>query len=265
MARAVAILLSIAAGIISIIGLASIFSGAYYEVVAITSLLEAAKVITAVWLRLFWNEMPKHIKKYLVIAVVVLMGITSLGIYGFFARAHIKQQVAIENNETSKIAAIEARIKIQKDKIADFDKQTEQLDTALNTMATKGRARDAKSAITEANKQRETRNQFLKSKADELEVLGKLEEEKAVIDAKIKEFEVEVGPLKYLAALFYENPSKEQLEHAVRILIMTLIFVFDPLAIALLVASNYLIKPKEVLVENKSNKKRMSVLDLSDM
>lgn len=251
LARFVAICLSIAAACISVIGLAAIFSGAVLEVSIIAALLESAKVISAVWLHGHWKYISSNIKIYLSVAVIVLMGITSIGIYGFFARAHIKQQVAMETGEVAKIPALEAKIKIEREKIEDAEKQVLQIDSALSAITEKGRARDAKFALTETKKQREDRNKFLVDKAKSLEVIGGLEAEKAQIDAKVKQYEVEVGPLKYVAALIYgSDATKEQLEHSVRILIMVLVFVFDPLAIALLVAANtFSLPPKQHMID----------------
>lgn len=251
-ARLIAILLSVAAGVISVIGMGAIFSGEYWIVVVITSLLEATKVIAATWLHAYWDEISRKLKFYLSLAVVVLMAITSIGIYGFLSRAHIKQQVAFETGEVSKLPGLEARINIERERIADYEKQINQIDTALTAMTEKGKSRDAKKAIDEANKQRQTRNGFLEEKAKALDRIGELESEKTQVEAQVKSYEVEVGPLKYVAALYYgSNATTEQLESAVRILILLLVFVFDPLAIALLVASNTVAgktKPEEVAV-----------------
>lgn len=242
MARLIAILLSVAAGVISVIGMGAIFSGEYWIVVAITSLLEATKVIAATWLHAYWEEISRKLKLYLSLAVVVLMAITSIGIYGFLSRAHIKQQVAFETGEVSKLPGLKARINIERERIADYEKQINQIDTALTAMTEKGKSRDAKKAIDEANKQRQTRNGFLEEKAKALDRIGELEAEKTKVEAQVKSYEVEVGPLKYVAALYYgSNATTEQLENAVRVLILLLVFVFDPLAIALLIASNAIV------------------------
>ena len=253
LARLIAILLSIAAGVISVIGLAAIFSGAWIEVIAIAGLLEAAKVIVATWLHGHWDVISRQLRIYLSIAVIVLMGITSLGIYGFFARAHIKQQVAIETGEVSKIPALEARIANEREKIADYNLQIAAIDSALKAITEKGKARDAKDALKLSKSERKGRDDLVEKKAQSLEVIGTLQAEKSVLDAKIKEFEVEVGPLKYIAAMVYGgDASKDQMEAAVRGLIVVLIFVFDPLAIALLMASNGVSRRQEDVIDGGS-------------
>ena len=131
LARTVAIVLSIAAGTISVVGLANIFSGAYWAVVIVASILEVAKVVTAAWLDHHWKLIRFQLKLYLCIAILVLMGITSLGIYGFFARSHIEQQAQMQTGEVSKIPLVQMKIDQEKQKLTDFDKQIEQLDKSL--------------------------------------------------------------------------------------------------------------------------------------
>jgi len=167
------------------------------------------------------------------------MGITSLGIYGFFARSHIEQQAQMQTGEVSKIPLVQMKIDQEKQKLTDFDKQIEQLDKSLQAITDKGKSsKDAKSAVQETDKQRKNRTELVNQKSAVFDSISKLELEKAQLQNTVKKQEVEVGPLKYLASLFNDNVTEQHLEQAVRILILCLIFVFDPLAIALIVASN---------------------------
>ena len=239
-ARIVAIIISIAAGTISVIGLASMFSGAFIAVIIVASLLEVAKVVTAAWLEQHWKTFGVKLKCYLVSAVVVLMLITSLGIYGFFARAHIEQQIQMTTGETSRLPLIESKIKVERQKLGDLDKQIALIDTAVSAMTEKSRAtKDAKSALAAAQQQRKTRDGLVASKDSIFAAITELETEKSRLENVVKKNEVEVGPLKYLAKLYYGEANASNLEHAVQMLILTLVFVFDPLAIALLLASNH--------------------------
>lgn len=239
-ARLVAVLISIAAGTISVIGLAAIFSGAFWAVVIVASILEVAKVVTATWLEQHWKYLGWKLKGYLVSAVVVLMLITSLGIYGFFARAHIEQQIQMTTGETSRLPLIVSKITVERQKLEDLDKQIAQIDNALSAMTEKSKAtRDAKSALTESKNQRKSRDELVARKDSIFEGLTTLEAEKSRLENVVKKHEVEVGPLKYLANLYYGEANENQLEQAVRFLILTLVFVFDPLAIALFIAANH--------------------------
>ena len=255
LARTVAIVLSIAAGTISVVGLANIFSGAYWAVVIVASILEVAKVVTAAWLDHHWKLIRFQLKLYLCIAILVLMGITSLGIYGFFARSHIEQQAQMQTGEVSKIPLVQMKIDQEKQKLTDFDKQIEQLDKSLQAIIDKGKSsKDAKSAVQETDKQRKNRTELVNQKSAVFDSISKLELEKAQLQNTVKKQEVEVGPLKYLASLFNDNVTEQHLEQAVRILILCLIFVFDPLAIALIVASNTKVSYYKMYQQSKVRK-----------
>lgn len=236
----VAIVLSIAAGTISVIGLAAIFSGAFYQVIAVASILEIAKVVTATWLHTNWHQIRVQLKCYLVIAVAVLMLITSLGVYGFFARAHIDQQISIQTGESSQIPLVSMKIEQEKHNLSDIERQISQIDNAVAAMTEKGKAtRDAKAALTEAQRQRQTRQQLVNQRQQIADKIAALQLEKSKLENSVRRHEAEVGPLKYLANTIYGNATADQLEHAVRLLILTLVFVFDPLAIALIIAASH--------------------------
>lgn len=250
--RCIAIVLSVAAGLISVFGLAAIFSGSYWEVVAVAAILEMSKVVTAAWLHKYWNETSIKLKTYLSIAVVVLMAITALGVYGFFARAHIEQQAALASGEASQIPLVKFNIDNEKSKMADIDAAIAQIDTSLKAMTEKGNAKDAQRALDGSEKNRKERKSLVSQKADIQKNIVALELEKIKLENTVKKQEVEVGPLKYLANLYYGNANTDQLEKAVRLLILTIVMVFDPLAVAMLLASNQTQKPKrELSVEER--------------
>lgn len=250
LALSVAIVLSLASGIISVLGLAAIFSGSYVGVIIVASILELAKVVTAAWLNRHWDQISKKLRYYLVAAVVVLMAITSLGIYGFFSRAHIEQQVTMATGDTSKIPILESNILGEKDKARGIDEQIKQINDALNAMTSKGKSGDAKKAIDEATKQRKTIEELRTQKNDYLLKASEYEQQKLLLTNEKKKHEIEVGPLKYLANLYYGSANTDQMEHAVRMLILVLVFVFDPLAIALVIAAGHSFeKPKPKILD----------------
>lgn len=258
MAIFIAICLSVCAGVISVYGLAAIFSGAFYQVLAVAAILETSKVITATWLHRYWKVIGNSIKVYLSIAVVVLMAITSLGIYGFFSRAHIEQQVNFAMGEISQLPVLEQKISTEKTRLADIEKQLSFIDNSLSAMLTAKKTKDARQALVEADKQKKTRTELTSRKNEILEELTRLETSKIKIETVAKQHEVEVGPLKYLANLYYGDASQVQLENAVRILILTIVFVFDPLAISLLIATGVKsqIQPEEKYTAVKVYRKK---------
>jgi hypothetical protein len=173
------------------------------------------------------------------------MGITSLGIYGFFSRAHIEQQVSMATGDTSKIPILDSQISGERDKIVGIDQQIKQVNDALTAMTVKGKSNDAKRAIDEAARQRKPLEELRQQKNVILSKIGELETSKLLLMNEKKKQEVEIGPLRYIANWYYGDASEEQLEHSVRVLILALVFVFDPLAIALVIAAGHKFdKPK---------------------
>jgi hypothetical protein len=230
MAIVVAIALSFTASIISVFGLAAIFSGSFWEVIGVASILEIAKVITATWIHRYWNTTSQSLKVYLSGAVVILMFITSLGIYGFFSKAHIEQQVAITTGDSSRVSVLETKLNNERSNLDNVNRQLGFIEASLKSLS-------GVKALAEAEKQKKSIN-TLTLKRDEIqEKIIKLETEKSLLDNSVKKQEIKVGPLKYLANLYYGSANHEQLEVAVRMLILVIVFVFDPLALALIIAA----------------------------
>lgn len=230
-----ALVISFVAGWYSIIGLTAIFSASFWPVVIMGSVLEVGKVVTSSWLYRNWHVAPKLIRAYLTGAVIILMFITSMGIFGFLSRAHIEQTLSMNTGTVDNIAIIETRIQNEQSKIADIDKQIQQIDNALAKLTEKGQA---KTALQQAERQRKTRDQLVSTKDAVVQKMSELKVEKVKLESEVKKIEAEVGPLKYIAALIYEDADTNTLEKAVRWVIILIVLVFDPLAILLLIAAN---------------------------
>lgn len=228
--------LSVVAGYYSIIGLATLFMGAFWSVVIMGTVLELGKLVTVSWLYHNWNDATKFIKTYMLFSVAVLMLITSLGIFGFLSKAHIEQKLKLETGVTSQIKIIDNKIKIKQDSIIDLDKQISVIDDALNKMIA---SNQAKSSLAAADKQRKTRERLVLEKNKLIIEMNELNSEKLKNQAEYKKIEAEVGPIKYVAELFYSDSDDKTLDIAVRYVILLLILVFDPLAIILLLAFNH--------------------------
>jgi len=218
----------------SIVGLMSIFSGAAIAIAIMGVVLEVGKLITASWLYRNWKTASLLMKMYLIPAIVILMIITSLGIFGFLSRAHIEQNAPVSTIENSiqrlnqQIDAEELNINRNQKILAQLDKsidvyfEMEYISKGLEERANQAEERQAlNSAITESTDR-----------------ITELELEKLSLQSQIDDIKVEVGPIKYVAELFYENAEAE-LENTVRILILIIVFVFDPLAVMLLIAGNH--------------------------
>jgi hypothetical protein len=224
----------------SVAGLVSIFSAAIVPIVVMGVALEVSKLIATLWLKLNWNRAPIFIKAYMTIAVGILMIITSMGIFGFLSKAHSDQSL-VSGDVQSKIAVYDEKIKVAKDNIDANRRALKQMDEAVDQVM--GRSQDEKGAdkaVAIRKGQAKERARLLSDIATEQKTITKLSEERAPIAAEVRKVEAEVGPIKYIAAFVYgDNPDANVLEKAVTWVIIIIVSVFDPLAVILLLASQY--------------------------
>lgn len=222
----------------SIAGLAAIFAAAKIPIIIMGSVLEAGKLVTASWLYRNWKVSPFLLKSYLTVAVIVLMFITSMGIFGYLSKAHIDQTITVGDNSIQ-IEQIDIKINRQQKRIDDADMVISQLDEAVNTLIEYDRIRGETGAIATRESQKEERDNLNNIIDDASNVISELQVEKALLSKEQIQIEAEVGPIKYIAELIYgESTTRDILEEAVRFVILTIIFVFDPLAVLLLIAAN---------------------------
>jgi len=235
LALLVALALSAVSAYYSIIGLATIFASAFIPVVLMGSVLELGKLVTASWLYNNWHHTPRVLKYYLTSSVIVLMFISSMGIFGFLSKAHIEQSLSINTGTADQVAIIQNKIDFEKQSIADLDKQIAQIDAAINKMTDRGQAANS---LRAAEQQRRQRDVFVSRKDTHVKNISALTTERIKLESEVKKLEAEVGPLKYIAELVYDNADGNQLEKAVRYVIIIIVLVFDPLAVLLLIAAN---------------------------
>lgn len=278
----------------SIIGLTTIFPGVFWSIVIMGTALEIGKLVTAVWLHRNWKTASRLIKYYLAVAVVILSGITSMGIFGFLSKSHIEQETGsfqyssqismldkkLESIESKKLS-LETQKKtneqLKKDDYLSLERLNQRLkdlDNIIAQIRDKGGFSTSSKIEKENNNQANERSSITKSKEDiqnRLEIyrlklednifpeLEKLEEnyllinlDKSKLESKLKELEAEIGPIKYIAELVsdFGGPNVNS-ESAVRIVILILIFVFDPLAILLVVAASATFKDIKGSSESK--------------
>ena len=230
-----AIAISLIAAGYSILGLATLFAGAAVPIIAMGSALEVGKLVAASWLYHNWREdIPRALKAYLFTAIIVLIFITSIGIFGFLSKAHLDQVRPTGNNEVQ-IALIDKQINQQNLIIDRAENTLDRLDKALDVYIAK---EYVSRGLKERKKQKEERdflNGEIKKAMDEI---ARLTSEKGNIEIEQLKIEADVGPLKYVAELIYGDNAKDHFDEAVRIIILILIFVFDPLAVLLLIAAN---------------------------
>ena len=235
----VALALSTIAAYYSIIGLTAIFAGAVIPIIVMGSILEIGKIVTTVWLRKYWHRCGILLKLYLVPAVVLLALLTSMGIFGFLSKAHTETGL-VSGDSQAKLALYDEKIKTQRDNIELARKALQQMDSQVDQRLARGDSEQgAERAVQIRRQQQGERAKLQKEIGDAQKEIQRLNEERAPIAAENRKIEAEVGPIKYIAALIYgDDTDNNMLEAAVRWVIILLVIVFDPLAIALVLAAN---------------------------
>jgi hypothetical protein len=230
----------------SIAGLTAIFSGVFVPIIIMGAVLEVGKIVTTVWLHVNWNKINTFIKYYLSVAVVVLMFVTSMGIFGFLSRAHIDATSSVGDNQLI-IEQLDQTIAVERQRITDSRSILLQMDAAINNILNQSAnqrtvdsqrggqiANQANTLRTRQKKERDNLNAIIdvanKRIADLNQQRLKLQQSQAKVEA-------EVGPIKYIAQLIYgDEVNKDLMERAVRWVIIIIVAVFDPLAICLVLA-----------------------------
>jgi len=253
-----AISISVIAAGYSIIGLATLFAGAVVPIIMMGSALEVGKLVAASWLYHNWNsDVPRLLKAYLFSAIIILVFITSMGIFGFLSKAHLDQVKPTSSNKI-KIELLDNQIKSQQLIIDRSQKTLTLLDKALEVYINK---EFVTRGLQERKKQEPERlelNTAIKEASNEI---GKLSEEKGTLSLEQNKIEAEVGPIKYVAELIYGENAEDNFDSAVRIVILILIFVFDPLAVLLLIAANISLRQWRM---RKQSVKLQNEIDLQD-
>jgi len=247
-----AISISVIAAGYSIMGLATLFAGAVVPIIAMGSALEVGKLVAASWLYNNWRNklVPKTIKLYLTFAVVVLIFITSMGIFGFLSKAHLDQVQPTSSNNI-KIELIDNQIKQQNLIIFRANKTLTLLDKTLEKYVdmeyvTRG--------LKEREKQKPERDALTLAINGASDKIAELSDKKGALQLEQDKIEAEVGPIKYIAELIYGDEAKDHFDKAVRWVIIVLIFVFDPLAVLLLIAANISLRSRKVAKEEDEAK-----------
>jgi len=241
-----ALILSAIAAFYAVAGLVAIFAASALSIMVMGGALEAAKLVVASWLYRNWKEIPVLMKTYFTIALLILMMLTSMGIFGYLSKAHLDQAVPT-GDITAKLNLIDEKIKTQKENIDAARKQLSQLD--LQVDQTLNRTTEA-SGVDRSVQIRRSQTKERASLYREIETtqaeIAKLNQERAPIATEVRKVEAEVGPIKYIAALIYGDTLDDNLlESAVRIVIIMIVLVFDPLAVLMLIAWNREQRKKE--------------------
>jgi len=233
-----ALVISISAAVYSILGLTAIFAAAYWPIVILGGSLEFGKIVTTLWLHKYWLVAELRYKLYLSFAVIILMIMTSMGVFGFLSKAHSDQAVPT-GDIAAQVELVDTKLQTQKENINTARKVLSQMDGAVDqVLARSTNEQGARNANNLRQQQAKDRAKLADDISKAQIEIAKLNEEKSVIAKDLRKVEAEVGPLKYIAAFVYnDNPDVNALERAVRWVIILIVIVFDPLAITLLLAA----------------------------
>ena len=244
--------LSVIAAGYSIIGLAALFAGATSAIIAMGGALEVAKLVMASWLYNNWHSplLPKSIKYYLTSAVIILIFITSVGIFGFLSKAHL-DQVVPESNNKLQVQILDEQIEQRQNVINRSQLQLEKMDELIINQSeeTSFFSSSSQRAIAERNNQREERLLLEKTIEESLNKINELSDKKAGKRTEQLKLEADLGPIKYVAEFIYGDEAENHFDKAVRIIIIILIFVFDPVAVLMLISANISLKERRMKLE----------------
>ena len=236
-----AIALSGIAAFYSVVGLAQIFPGSFWPIILMGSVLEGAKLVTVSWLYNNWNVTNKLMRYYFSIAVLLLMAITSMGIFGYLSKAHLDSNVTIGANNVQ-LKTLETQERIAKERLTYLLQRA-------GDPATASRKIDTQIQETQAE-------------------LKRISNEKLPLLAEENKLTAEIGPIKYIAEAFFSKDDPDFIDKAVRFVIFIIIVVFDPLAILLLIAAQQTLRNmrdiEEVPTLPKKKVKKPKTLDIAD-
>jgi len=221
----------------SVVGLTAIFAAAAIPIIIMGAVLEVSKLVATVWLKQNWAIAPWTVRAYLLASIVILMVITSMGIFGFLSKAHSDQSL-VSGDVQSKIAVYDEKIKTAKDNIDANRKALKQMDEAVDqVMARSSSETGADKAVGLRRAQQKERTRLQSEISAEQKTIAGLTEERAPIAADVRKIEAEVGPIKYIAQFVYGETDANVLEKSVTWVIILIVSVFDPLAVILLLSS----------------------------
>ena len=252
-----ALALSGVAAYYSIIGLAAIFPGSFWPIVLMGTVLEVAKLVTVSWLYRNWKVSNIAMKSYLTVSTTILMLITSMGIFGYLSKAHLEHS-ADTAPLVSRIQLIDEKIRITKENLDANRKILQQLDEQVNQ--TIGRSNDERGVINSVNirrNQQKERNRLSSENENYQKTITELIETKLPMQNELSKAESDFGPIKYVAELIYGSNEPGIIDKAVRLVIILIMVVFDPLAILLLIAANMSIQKNNLVDKEEITKEEV--------
>ena len=230
-----AVIVSAVSAYFSVTGIRIIFSGAILGATLMGASLEFAKITATVWLYTWWNKSSRLLRYYLIFAILALILVSSIGIYGYLAKAYVGQRNPGQEIK-NRIERINQSIEREENAISQAEGALEQLDVVIDRLF---ELDYLGYGIDKRNEQKPER-EALKGTIDEAEdEISTLLDERFTLQNQFDDFSVDVGPIEYIAVLLYgEENAESNFDNAVRVLIVLLVLVFDPFAVLLMVCGN---------------------------
>ena len=232
-----ALSLAAVAGWFSIVGFMAIYAGAPIAALIMGAVTEAAKLVTISWVYRNWEYADWRLKGPLIYFTVALMVATSIGVFGFLSKGHLEQGAGTIDN-SARIETLNYQINREKSLIADNEKVIGQLDATVNSFLGKDRT---DRSLSVRKSQAPQRKQLRDDSDAAQKRIDTLNTEKFKFESEVRKMQLDVGPIRYIAELFYgvEENATKNIEAAVRIFTLLIVSTLDPLAVILLVAANH--------------------------
>ena len=224
----------------SVVGLIAIYPAMMIPIVVMGVVIEIGKLSALVWIKKNWDWAPVFLKLYMLPAIAALMLITSVGVFGFLSKAHSDQNL-VSGDVQAKIAVYDIKIQNEKDSIDANRKTLKQFDEAVDQVMERSDSQQgAEKAVAIRKAQQKDRSRINQEIIESQKAISTLNEERAPIAAEVRKVEADVGPIKYIASFLYgSNPDANVLEKAVTWVTILIVVVLDPMAVILLLASQY--------------------------
>lgn len=235
-----AIAISGVAAYFSVDGIIALFSTTPWKAGIMATVLEIGKIVTALWLHHNWGYGKSYLlKAYLVISVVILMGITSMGIFGTLSKS-FQDHFLVSQEASFDAAYIDNQIESlneARDTVSDEMNRLDQLSRFSDAYLERGGALNIRRGLAAAKEQQAAREELRKQRLDIEAQIAELQKQKLEQTKQFTVIEAEVGPVVYIAEIIYAEKTPEIIKKSVIFVIGLIVICFDPMAILLLIAS----------------------------
>jgi len=245
----IGLMLSAVAAFYSVTGLAYIFASVFWPIVIMGGILEAAKLAAASWIYRTWRVAPKILVAYLTVGVLLLMVITDIGIFGYLSRAYLEQQAPLtllaSNNTAAERDADLAREQYERDEaVLTAFIEGDTANAVIEELTAYARLTGANGAVEVLRSQNEIQRELQANLQVSSAALSVAERAVAEVEQEAQVQRVDVGPLLFVAKAIYGNEDLSTMDTVVTAFILLILVVFDPMAIALLLAAQTASKVK---------------------